>query len=214
MSKVQEIIEDQILIGNPAEFAIGYAFIGDERTTEISMIVDEKNLLGFTRDGYHYTTRWLYLEGLVAWLKNFALNMANDPFPIDIDGEYAAEKDANARELAPDLDDDSSDEEMEAFDAYFDRFADWTWNHTWLSERGGAILSDIFFEYKDGVVELSWDNRNEHDGVSFDFKFGGTRVDAETFKAVVLQFVDAYEEHWGIKVDDDSTWLRKSRSHE
>lgn len=207
---MRDIMLDQTIIGDPADFAIGYAFIGDDRCTELSMWADGTNLLGFTKEGCHYTTRWLYLEGLVAWLKSFALNMEEDPFPVDVDGEYAAEKDANARALAPELDDDSSDEELEAFDAYFDRFSDWTWNHTWHSESGGAILSGVFFEYKAGMVELSWDNSNEHLGVVFDCKFGGTRVDAETFKAVVLEFVDAYEKHWGIKVDDESTWMRKS----
>ena len=208
---MREIMLDQTVIGDPAEFAIGYAFMGDDRTTEISMFANGTNLLGFTKDGTHYTTRWLYLEDLVAWLRSFVLNMAEDPFPIEVDGEYAAEKDANARELGPDLDDDSSDEEMEAFDAYFDQFLDWVWDHTWHSESGGAILSDIYFEYKDGMVELSWDNRGGSFGYVFDCEFGGTRVDAEKFKTVVLEFVDAYEKHWGIKVDDDSTWLRKSR---
>ena len=209
MSGNNEIIEKQTVIGDPSDFAIGYAFIGDNRCTEISMFANGTNLLGFTKKGIHYTTRWMYLEDLVAWLKNFALNMEEDPFPIDVAGEYAAEKDANARELAPDLDDDSSDEEMEAFDAYIDSFADWSWDHNWHSESGGAILSDMFFEYKDGMVELSWDNRDDAFGNVFDCEFGGTCVDAETFKTVVLEFVDAYEQHWGIKVDDDSTWLRK-----
>lgn len=212
MPVVPENILEQTVIGDPSDFAIGYAFLGDDRCTELSMWAEGTNLLGFTKEGCHYTTRWLYLEDLVAWLKSFAINMADDPFPVDVDGEYAAEKDANARALAPDLDDDSSDEELDAFDAYFDRFADWTWNHTWLSERGGAILSNMFFEYKDGMVELSWNNRTKRNGVKFDCEFGGTRVDAETFKAVVLVFVDAYEKHWDIKVDDDSTWLRKSRA--
>lgn len=210
----KEIIEDQIVIGDPSVFAIGYAFLGDDRCTELSMWVHGTNLLGFTKEGGRYTTRWPYLEDLVAWLNNFALSMADDPFPIDVDGEYAAEKDANARDHAPELDDGSSDEEMEAFDAYFDHFSDWTWDHTWHSESGGAILSHMFFEYKDGMVELSWDNRGGTFGYEFDCEFGGTRVDAETFKAVVLEFVDAYERHWGIKVDDDSTWLRGSRAQE
>ena len=60
-----------------------------------------------------------------------------------------------------------------------------------------------------GKVEISWDNRNPEDGVTFDCEFGGARVNAETFRAVVLEFVDAYERHWGIKVDDDNTWVRK-----
>ena len=209
VAALRENILDQTVIGDPSDFAIGYAFIGDDRCTEISMFTNGINLLGFTKEGCHYTTRWLYLEDLVAWLKDFSLNMADDPFPMDVEGEYAAEKDANARELAPEIDDGCSDEEMDAFDAYFDIFADWTWNHTWLSERAGAILSHMFFEYKAGMVELSWDNRYPEEGVEFDFEFGGTRVDAETFKAVVFEFVDAYEQHWGIKVDDDSTWLRR-----
>lgn len=209
MIDAREIIGSQFLADNTAVFAIGYAFIGDERTTEISMWVEDANLLGFTKDECHHTTRWLYLEGLVAWLNSFVLNMADDPFPIDVDGEYAAEKDANAPALAPELDDDSSDEELDAFDAYLDRFEDWSWNHTWVSERGGAILSHMFFEYKDGVVELSWNNLSPEEGVTFDCEFGGTRVDAEVFKTVVLEFVDAYEKHWGIKVDDESTWARK-----
>lgn len=211
MSTIEEVIEEQTVIGDPSDFAIGYAFIGDDRCTELSMWAEGRNLLGFTREGCHYTTRWLYLEDLVAWINSFALNMVDDPFPIDVDGEYAAEKDANARDLAPDFEDDCSDEELDAFDAYIDSFGDWSWNHTWTSERGGAILSHMFFEYKDGMVELSWDNRNPGDGVAFDCEFGGTRVDSETFKAVVLEFVDAYEKQWGIKVDDESTWLRKSR---
>ncbi len=209
MSEIKEMIEDQVIIGDPSVFAIGYAFMGDDRTTEISMFANGTNLLGFTKEGYHYTTRWKYLEDLVAWLESFTLNMAADPFPIDADGVFAAEKTENARASAPDVDDDSSDEELDAFDAYFDRFGDWVWNHTWLSERGGAILSNVYFEYKAGFIELSWNNRHLEEGVVFDCEFGGTRVDAEAFKAVVLEFVDAYEKHWGIKVDDDSTWLRK-----
>lgn len=210
MNKEPEIIADETFIGDSSNFAIGYAFIDDQRTTEISMIASGTNLLGFTKEGSRYTTRWPYLEGLVAWLKCFVLNMTEDPFPISVDGEYAAEKDANARACAPSLGDESTDEELEAADIYFDSFEDWTWNHTWLSERGGAILSNMFFEYKDGKVELSWNNLNDHGGVSFDCKLGGVRVDAEVFKTVVLEFVDAYEKHWSIKVDDDRTWLRKS----
>ena len=60
------------------------------------------------------------------------------------------------------------------------------------------------------MVELSWNNRNVEDGVVFDCEFGGTRVDAETLRSIVLEFVDTYERHWGIKADDDSTWLRRA----
>ena len=209
MPRDHENMLNQALVGDPSVLAIGYAFIGNDRCTELSMWADGTNLLGFTREGCRYTTRWSYLEDLVAWLNSFALSMADDPFPIDVEGEYAAEKDAKARAFSPDLDDDSSDEELEAFDTYMDSFGDWSWTHSWHHESGGAILSHIFFEYRGDMVELSWDNRYPEDGVSFDCEFGGTRVYAEAFKTVVLEFVDAYERHWGIKVDDESMWVRK-----
>ncbi|WP_417118840.1 hypothetical protein [Olsenella phocaeensis] len=209
MEGAREVIAEQIVVGDPSGFAIGCAFLGDNRCTEISMWANGINLLGFTKEDCHYTTRWLYLEGLVAWLNSFARNITEDPFPIEAEGEFAAEKDAYARAQLPEVDDDSTDEEMDELDAQYDLFGNWSFEHTWISERGGAILPDIFFEYKNGMIELSWDNRNAGDGVVFDCEFGGTRVDAETFKKVVLDFVEAYEQHWGIKVDDDSTWLRK-----
>lgn len=203
MAELQEIIEAQTLVGDPSTFAIGYAFIGNDRTTEISMFADGVNLLGFTKDGCHYTTRWMYLEGLVAWLKSFATTMKADPYPIDVEGEFAAERHARAYGLAP--------EDEDAFWEYIFPLHDWGYNHSWHSESGGAILANIMFEYAAGMVELSWDNRDPEEGVVFDCEFGGTRVNAKRFQTVVLDFVDAYEKHWGIKVDDESTWLRKSR---
>ncbi|WP_248922086.1 hypothetical protein [Olsenella intestinalis] len=192
------------VIGDPSDFAIGYRFIGDDRFTVLSMYARDRNLLGFTEEGEHCTTRWAYLEGLVAWLKSFADNMVNDPYPLEVEGEFAAQKDDAAREF------DSKD--MKAFDAYFDLINTWAWNHTWSHESGGAVLSHMYFEYKAGMVELSWDNRDDDSHYVFDCECGGTRVEAKTFRAVVLEFVDAYERHWGIKVDDDGTWLRKSRA--
>ena len=36
----------------------------------------------------------------------------------------------------------------------------------------------------------------------------GMRVDVGMLKTAFLEFVDAYERRWGIKVDDESTWAR------
>ena len=201
MTELQEAIEDQTLLGDPSTFAIGYAFIGNDRTTEMSMFAGGVNLLGFTREGCRYTTRWMYLEGLVGWLKSFATTMKEDPYPVDVEGEFAVERHTRAYALAP--------KEEGAYWEYIFPLHDWGYNHSWHSESGGAILANITFEYTAGMVELSWDNRNPEDGVAFDCEFGGTCVDAETFKSVVLEFADAYEKHWGIKVDDDSTWRRQ-----
>lgn len=199
MFEITEIIEEQTIVGNPSDFAIGYAFIGNNGTTELSLFVKKVNLLGFTKGGNHYTTRWHHLENLVNWLEHFALNMKYEPFPINVEGECAAELVFNARSHAPKINIDSTDEDMIAFDSYFDRFENWTWDHSWINERNGAILSNVYFEYNDGTVDISWDNRHPEDGVVFDCDFGSARVSADTFKAVTLKFVDTYNEHWNIE---------------
>ena len=42
---MRETMLDQIIIGDPSDFAIGYAFMGDGRTTEISMFANGTNLV-------------------------------------------------------------------------------------------------------------------------------------------------------------------------
>lgn len=202
MSYTLENLADETIVGDPAVFAIGYAFLGTRRTTEVSMFAGGANLLGFTQDGERRTTRWPHLEGLVAWLRDFALTMREDPYPVEAEGEYAAQRDAAARTF-------ESDDEGE-MDAYYDTICDWAYAHSWHSESGGAILSDMLFEYRDGMVELSWDNRDAGDGVKFDFELGGVRVDAASFRDVVLKFSEAYERYWGIRLDDERTWVRKA----
>ena len=129
--------------------------------------------------------------------------MWEDPYPLQIEGGFAAQKDSNAREFDTDG--------MQEFDAYsyYDLLDPWTWEHTRSHESGGSVLSNNYFELKDGLIELSWDNRGRDPPLyTFDCGPGGTRVNAEVFKADVLKFVDTYERHWGIKVNDDSTWMR------
>lgn len=193
----------QRIVGNPADFAIGYSFLGEDGFTILAMYVNGRNLMGFTNADGHFTTRWAHLEGLVAWLRNFASDATDDPYPIEVQGEFAAQKDDKAREF--------DSEDIQEFEAYYGRINEWAWNHTWAHESSGAVLSNIFFEVAGDAVELSWDNRVAADDIAFDCEFGGARVDAETFKKTVLEFVEAYEQHWGIKTDDDSTGMGESR---
>jgi len=189
-----------IIAGDSDEFAIAYAFMGDDRTTEIRMLVHGANLLGFTQDGERRTTRWPYLEDLVAWLDTFSRTMKDDPYPLQVEGKYAVDKDANARTFETD--------DLDALDAYYEPLNEWCWNHSWLSERGGAVLPNVLFELKGGMVEISWDNRNAPVGVKFDCEFGGDRVDADAFRRAVADFASAYEKHWGIDIHDENTWAR------
>ena len=110
--------------------------------------------------------------------------MKEDPYPVDVSGEYAAQKDSNAREF--DSDDD------EEFDAYYDKLDDWNERHRWHPASDGAILADLYFQLVGDSVEISWNNEDLYDDVSFVNVSGGFSVEKTTFVSVVGEFLRDY----------------------
>lgn len=191
--------KERYVLGDPADFAVAYSFLDTEHVTELALYVNGVNLLGFTHGCAHLTTRW-NLDDLVLWLHAFVADMREDPCPVEVPGRYAAQKDSVARENAPKISEGCTDEELQILDDYIDRLEPWEGRHAWISRRGGSILSNLFFEYREGRVEISWDNRCYEPEVEFDCLLGGDSVNAETFTAVMSAFVDAYAEHWGVSL--------------
>ena len=109
-----------ILLGDEKTFGITATFFEDVHTTELSMFAKGKNILAFRQGNEIFTTRW-NLDELVLWLKDFISNLSEDPYPVDVAGIYAAEKDDNARNF------DSDDEDV--FDAYYDKLYEWNERH-------------------------------------------------------------------------------------
>ena len=177
------------LIGNKDLFAIEYAFFegDDSHDTEISMYVEGKNILAFDRDGEHLTTRW-NLDELAEWLRQFIDNMAEDPFPVECEGQFAAQKDDNARDF------DSDDDDV--LEAYYEKLYDWNLRHRWHSACSGAILADVYFQLVKDDVEVSWNNEGEEDGVAFQHLNGGAKVKRDVFYSVVDAFLKEYTDHW------------------
>lgn len=164
----------------------------EDKYIEIALLVGGKNLLEFQRGGNTYTTRWKELDNLVLWLKQFMHAPKTDPFPIDVEDGYAVIKADYARKKIAEHyleNPDVSDEQMDLLEAWENR-------HSWLRYRGGAILSDIMFEYRGDSLEISWDNRNSAEGVDFTYVYGGAGVPKDTFIASVNHFVEKYEQHW------------------
>ena len=166
-----------------------YHFFDDLHLTEIYMFVNGKNILEFERDGEIFTTRW-NLDELALWLRNFLDNMTVDPYPVDCEGEFAAQKDNNARAFESDNDD--------IFDDYYDKIDAWDIRHRWHIASSGAILADVFFQLVDESVEVSWDNRGIESDVNFLNKTGGIRVPKARFIEVIDAFLKAYADHWYI----------------
>ena len=175
------------IVGDPAQFAVSYAFVEDSRETEISMFVENQNILAFKREDQIYTTRW-NLDELAFWLRDFLDHMAEDPYPVDVPGDYAAMKDNNAREF------DSDDEEE--LDAYYEMLYEWNLRHRWHTASSGAILSDVYFQLVGDDVEISWNNEDMDEEAEFVQQLGGTKVKKDLFISVVDSFLKDYANHW------------------
>ena len=169
------------------DFSISYAFFDDSKETELSMFVGGKNILAFKRNGKSYTTRW-NLDDLAFWLREFLNNIKEDPYPVETDGEYAANKDITAR----DFDCDNEEE----FDTYYDKLDAWNLRHRWHTASSGGILSDVYFQLVGENVEISWNNEDAEDDVTFDNIVGGYKVKKELFVSVINDFLKAYALHW------------------
>ena len=177
----------KVCIGDKNSFAIEYDFIDDERYTELAMYVNNKNILEFDRDGENCTTCW-NLDEIAEWLRKFIDNMNNDPYPVEAEGRYASEKDDNAREFDSDDDDE--------FDRYYDTLDEWCLRHRWHPASSGGILADVYFQAVDDIVEISWNNRDMEEYITYKYDFGGDSVDKYVFYEVVDSFLKEYAKHW------------------
>lgn len=178
---------DKTIIGNSKQYAIGFAFDDETRETELSIFIDDVNILEFQMDGIKLTTKWNNDE-LVLWLRNFIDNMCEDPYPVSAEGQFAAEKDINARDF-------DSDDDYE-FDAYYDLLDEWNNRHRWHPAASGAILADLYFQFIGGKVEISWNNQDCEENVSFTNVLGGCSVDRDVFVSIVEDFLREYAMHW------------------
>ena len=175
------------IIGDKNVFAIEYGFIDESHDTEIAMYVDGNNILAFEKNDECLTTRW-NLNELAEWLRKFINEMAEDPYPVDCVGSFAAQKDDSAREF------DSDDDEI--FEVYYQRIYDWNLRHRWHSASSGAVLADVYFQLVGDNVEISWDNRDVEESVTFKNLIGGSRIPREQFKSTMEAFLKEFTLHW------------------
>lgn len=181
----------QNTLGDKHVFAIEFSFFDDSRDTEIAMFVNGNNILAFERNGACFTTRW-NLDALTAWLRQFIDEMLDDPYPVECDGRYAAQKDDAARDF--DSDDDS------VLETYYQKLYDWNAHHRWHAASSGAILANVYFQVVGEFVEVSWNNEQSEEGVRFLCINGGASIEKETFFDVVDAFLKKYASHWFLKI--------------
>ena len=133
------------------------------------------------------TTRW-YLDELATWLRQFIDAMAEDPYPVQCEEQYAAQKDDAARDF------DSDD--VDILEASYQKLYSWSLRHRWHPASSGAILADVYFQLVGDNVEISRNNEGAEDEVKFCSLRGGERVQKTTFFIVVDEFLKDYALHW------------------
>lgn len=173
--------------GDKNIFAIKCSMFKRQYATEISMYLGGKNILAYEKHGKKFTTRW-NLDNIAEWLRHFIDNMVEDPYPVNCQGRFAAEKDIYAREF----DSDNEDE----FDAYYDSLDEWNSRHRWHTACDGAILADIYFQLVGNLVEISWNNQDVEDDVVFSNISGGASVNKDIFYQVINEFLQTYADYW------------------
>lgn len=99
-----------------------------------------------------------------------------------------AEKDNNARGFDTD--------DLDAFDAYYERLSDWNSSHRWHPASSGAYLADVYFALIGDNVEISWNNTDSEEAIEFTSQKGYAKVPVEEFKSVIGQFIKDYVDHW------------------
>lgn len=168
-------------------FKLEYKFFEETRTTELLMLVDGNNILEFKRNGKRMTTRW-DLRELCLWLRDFLYNLRNDPYPVEVEGEFAAQKDAMSRDFECD--------DIDEFDNYYDQLDEWNLRHRWHTACSGAILADLYFQLVDDKIEISWNNNFREKNVEFTNVLGGCAVNVNQFVSEVEKFLSDYADYW------------------
>lgn len=172
---------------NISDFKIKYEFIDDTHETELSIYIDDVNILAFKRNEALLTTRW-NLDSIANWLRNFIDAVDEDPFPFDVDGEFSAIKDIAAREF--------DSEDIDEIEAHYNSLYDWNLRHRWHTESSGAILADVYYLVIGDKVEISWNNTDSEEDVEFILDVGGTHVLRTQFYQEVDSFLKDYADHW------------------
>lgn len=179
-----------MVIGNKESFAIEFELF-DKDFGEFKFILGEKEITSFEQDGDLRNFKGRLTE-LVEWLKD-SLDTIFDPTPtsspLPLYGRNMSEKEAYKNSVDFIFHDEN--EELVVLENY----AEWMFNHSWLSARSGGFLSNLIFCSLDNEwLEISWDNENLYfdSGVKFIYEKGCAYIQKEAFEKVINELVTVY----------------------
>lgn len=143
----------------------------------LSLIADGMNLTEYSYEGKDYCGI-CRIRTLAAWLKQHkAIFLEDDPFPVTSHGDTGASLWMNSDAY---LDGEEFHEKRQA----------WIWRHSLDSCREEFCLPFVVIRYKDGKIEISWNNHDHNfTGVTFRYPEGVCYVDAEHFEREICKVI-------------------------
>lgn len=180
-----------MIIGNKKKLGFEINKISDtDHLSEFIVYVNGKNICEYTdsKKNVIKSITWNNDELITFLNDSIRFLYEDEPFPIEVDGECASEMDNNAR----DFDSDDDDE----FDKYYDALNDWTYNHSWMHARSGAIVPDLMFRVLNDKMELSWWTNYDEEDILFSNPYGFVLIDAEEYKNIITELFDSYNQIW------------------
>ncbi|MHC5216381.1 hypothetical protein ACYSNR_06915 [Enterococcus sp. LJL128] len=180
-----------IYIGNKADFAIGFQLF-EKEDGELYLFIKGKNVLSYERNGKQFSFRG-DIQELRDWLEKKQTTFFDSTFiewSVPLQGQSVSEKIAFIQKT--DFVFQTDDQEIEMLEA----FADWAYEHSWISASGGSFLPAINFYSSDGEwMELSWldDSTYEEYDVRFLYPSGTAYINRKVFENVVAEFINRFD---------------------
>lgn len=169
--------------GIKENFALEYEKYDDEESY-FEMWVKGVPVCCFILRGEKWTYRW-DLSFVTEWMReNLNHILDEEEFPLPVKGVSSIDFWKKSCEFDSEKDDE--------FDEWYGKRQEWSWRHSWFSERGGSFLPGVFFRKKGNQIEIEWDSATtyEDEGVTFINPKGLYYIDLEVFKQVVEDFLD------------------------
>ena len=163
---------------------------------EISMFVQNKNIMEYKYNDEIRTTTWDDLGIVDFFVYNLHYIMKEDKYPFDNDDLIGIEFTRNSN---PPVDWDKYDaddeEELQKVEKYALILDSWVEKHNWSYYSNGAYIPDVTFRTKNNKIEISWNNNDlyEEDGVTYTYKEGYVYIDPITFETVIKELILEYK---------------------
>lgn len=171
-----------MIFGNKDVFAISLEKCNS--IFQLSFFVNEQDILQLERNGMVYSYKWEDCDEIIEWFEdNIAYIEKIDEFPIEIEGENAAEMCKNCFE-----------EDFDEVEKY-ELLQEWMFRHSWFSARAGSFLADVFFRKINNGIEISWENKElfKEEEIKFMFPRGCICVEVNIFDEIIKKFILNYK---------------------